>query len=148
MEIKAIFFLTVLIAGEQTCNQPLHPEISKTTSQMWIGGIAGSGYGTYYRIYLPTKNAANYVFDSLWVNEKRIAVISAANSTGDTLVLTANDHISGVAEQQSSDHLTDTIKIAFPVKIDAAGLLGSFYKGKRMYYPVKEWTVLKPLYYQ
>ncbi|MBA3649205.1 MAG: hypothetical protein H0W62_11755 [Chitinophagales bacterium] len=145
MAIRAIL-LIYLISSPQTCHQHAFPNVINITSQQWIGGVAGSGYGTYYRIYLLNPDS-NYAFDTLWAGKKGIAVSSLKKEVNDTLLLIGNDHVNGSSEQ-SSDNKTDTLTAPFPFKTDAVAVLGYFYKGERFYYPIMKWTVLKPVYYQ
>jgi hypothetical protein len=90
--MKFILLLVFTIVTEKGCPQQDNLIILKATSQNYSGGAAGSGYGTYYKIYLP-KTDTTFSFDSLWVNEKRIKVeIVKKESGGDTTVIYARDH--------------------------------------------------------
>jgi hypothetical protein len=143
--MKSILMLLVLLTPNQQCNKNGELNFLKATSQSWSGGAAGMR-GTYYTIYLDMIISEDYKFDSLWTNGKRLPVEIRRANSADTLTLFANDRM-GVRMPGSDVDPSKSVEAKFPVKINAEGVLGYFYKGARRYFPITVFEKLKPLAY-
>ncbi len=147
--MKSFLILIVFISATKGCEKEQPLPLTAATSQAWSGGAAGSGRGINYTIYLNMKSSADYAFDSLWVQDKRLPVaVDVRLSSGDTLVLTATDmtqSIRNIDDLNNADR--EILPVPFPVNAEAAGILGYHYQGKQAYLLIKSWTKLKPLYY-
>ncbi|MBK9732999.1 MAG: hypothetical protein IPO83_17235 [Chitinophagaceae bacterium] len=147
--MKNILMLLVLLTSEKTCGQQEQLPLLKATSQAWSGGAAGSGRGTNYEIFLGIHNSADYTFDSLWVQERRIKVeVNERKSTGDSLILAATDMTQSIRNMQDMNKAAEEVQpIPFPIAVTAEGVLGYHYKGKQQYLVIQNWIKLKPLFY-
>ena len=146
--MKSLFFLLIFLSAHNTCNQTSTLPFIKATSQAYSGGAAGSGYGTYYAVYLNLPVGTDFQFDSLWVAERKLPVsIKQNESRNDTLVLFANDFRLRRFPNDNRNLPDDPAPVAFPVTSDAQGILGYFYNGKRQYFPIITWIKLKPINY-
>jgi hypothetical protein len=142
--------LLLLISAQQTCEKKLGQglPVIKATSQRWTGGAAGSGHGTYYRIYLHMNPAEQITFDSLWVNNYRIPVEYKSNeSFNDTMVLAAEEFYKGIMleQQGATDYMS---KDSFPIHTEAEGVLGYIFNGNRYYFAIQSFEKRKPIAYQ
>ncbi|HYV90429.1 MAG TPA: hypothetical protein VE978_01545 [Chitinophagales bacterium] len=143
--MKTIMLLFVLLSSNQQCNQSGQLKLLKATSQSWSGGAAATR-GVYYNIYLGMALNADYIFDSLWVDGKRLPIgIKPAKAT-DTLTLLANDRM-GVRMPGTDIDPSKSVEANSPVATDAEGVLGYFYKGNRKYLAIPTFQKLKPLAY-
>jgi hypothetical protein len=150
-EMKILLFVLIVVTNSNSCDQSLTLPVIKATSQQWSGGAAGSGRGVYYTIYLGKISQADFVFDSLWVDGKRLPVAIKPNLSGsDTLVLSSTD-FSGVVRKPidvNGNPQTEEIKpVPFPISTTSEGVLGYLYKGERKYLTIDSWTRLKALFY-
>jgi len=137
--------LFLMLSSNQQCNQSGQLNLLKATSQSWSGGAAGFR-GTYYNIYLGMAVNADYKFDSLWVDGKRIAIGIKNTKSTDTLTLSANDQM-GVRMPGTNVDPSKSVEAKFPIASNAEGVLGYFYKGTRKYFPVSTFQKLKALAY-
>ena len=70
----SFFYLSIglLFSGMllSACSAPL--KITKTTSQLWHGGVEGAGSGKNYIVYATKGKSVEVVFDKVWIgdNEK------------------------------------------------------------------------------
>ena len=144
--MKPLLLFLILLASEKECNQKNELPFLMATSQNWSGGAAGY-HGTYYKIYFIMKESADYQFDSLWTDEKRIPAVMMKNKTAsDTLMIMANDQ-QGIYDPVNQREVTNSVPSKFPIDTKAQGVLGYFYKGERKYFQVQEWKTLKALAY-
>jgi hypothetical protein len=145
--MKPLFFLLLIIAVQKQCTQSETITLLDATSQAWMGGPAAT-HGTYYKIYFQIRDTTGYLFDSLWVNGKRLPVsFIRGRSPNDTLLLMANDH-AGIRNPVTGQEVSNAVQAPFPAEMQASGLAGYFFKGERKYVPVPQWRQLKPVYYQ
>jgi hypothetical protein len=147
--MKYLLISLIFLASEKSCDSQNQLPFVKATSQNWSGGAAGSGHGTYYNIYLAMDISPDFTFDSLWVNNKRLAVSLKPNQLpNDTLVLSSNDMSGMIRNPNDLNKSQEEIQaIPFPVEGKAAGVLGYLYKGERKYLIIESWIKLKPIYY-
>ena len=146
--MRILFFLFILLSADKSCTQTTSIPFIKATSQAYSGGAAGSGYGTYYTIYLKLPSNTEIRFDSLWVGERRLPVsIKEKESVNDTLVLFANDFRMHHFPNDNRKLPEDPAPVAYPIKSNAQGILGYIYNGKRQYFPVETWIKLKAIAY-
>ncbi len=145
--MKHLLVLFVMLSSNQQCNDEGQLNIKRATSQSWSGGAAATR-GTYYHLYLAMTMNADYKFDSLWVNDHRVAVeVMRGNSSNDSVHLYANDRL-GIQMPGSSYDPSKSAEANFPVASNAEGLLGYYYKGTRKYYPVAAFEKLEAIAYQ
>ncbi len=138
--------LFVFLSTQQKCNQTNELPFIKATSQSWSGGAAAMR-GTYYNIYFAMQKSEEIKFDSLWVDGKRLQLaVMRETESGDTLRLFANDK-TGLRNPLNDSEPDKPGQVGFPVEITAEALVGYFLNGKRIYFPVKTFTRLKPLAY-
>ena len=145
--MKPLSFLLLIIAVQKECTQSESILLLDATSQAWMGGPAAT-HGTYYKICFQIRDTTGYLFDSLWVNGKRLPVsFIRGRSPNDTLLLMANDH-AGIRNPVTGQDVSNAVQTPFPIETQASGLAGYFFKGERKYVPVPQWRQLKPVYYQ
>ena len=145
-----LLLLLVFLAVQKACNEKTAVPFIKATSQNWAGGAAATR-GTYYKIYFLRSQMDDLQFDSLWVDEKRLPVREIkSNIPSDTLLVMANDYqgLLNPVNPINQVEMSNSVPAKFPIETEAAGLLGYFYKDKRGYFPIAQWTVLKPVAYQ
>lgn len=143
--MKNLLILFVFLSSNQQCNQQGELRLLKATSQFWSGGAAGFR-GTYYNLYINMAMNADYIFDSLWVDGKRLEVGIKNTKSTDTLSLVANDRL-GIRMPGTDINPVQSVEAKFPVESSAEGLMGYFYKGVRKYLPVPAFQKLKPVAY-
>lgn len=145
--MKIIFVFLIILSTPKQCGKTeiqTLPFIS-ATSQLWYGGAAATR-GTYYNVYLAMSKDSNFVFDSLWVENKRLPV-AIKRSANDTLHIFVND-AQGFRNPVDGSDFPKVEEQALPITSQAEGILGCFYKGNRRYFEIPAFTKLKPMYYQ
>ncbi|MCY7409016.1 MAG: hypothetical protein LH473_01990 [Chitinophagales bacterium] len=144
--MKYLMLLFVFLSAQQKCNQTNELPFIKATSQSWSGGAAAMR-GTYYNIYFAMPKSEEIKFDSLWVDNKRLALaVMRESDLGDTLRLFVNDK-TGLRNPIDGNEPDKPTQVGFPVESTAEALVGYFLNGKRIYFPVITFTRLKPLAY-
>jgi hypothetical protein len=143
--MKSILLLLLVVSSTPQCNKDGELPLIKATSQSWSGGAAAMR-GTYYNIYLRMTMNPEYIFDSLWVNGKRLPVEILRSNAADTLTIHANEQ-SGARKPGTNIDPSKSAEATPPIQIKGEGILGYFYKGKRMYTAIPSFDKLKPLAY-
>lgn len=145
------FLLFTLFFDVKKCYHKVPaPTLLTATSQHWSGGAAGSGHGTNYNFYFKNSTAWGYVFDSVWLNDRRLVVTTSPTVKGDTLLLSAERFFKGELQfhQQQTIDSTEEQTVLFPVmNYDGAAIIGYWFNGVRGYIAVKDFVYLPALNY-
>ncbi len=145
--MKNLVLLFILLSADKQCTNQGQIPLIRATSQTWSGGAAAMR-GTYYHIYIGLQMSPDYKFDSLWVNNHRVAVeVMRGSAPADSMELYANDKM-GIRIPGSDSDPSASPEAKFPIASSAEGLLGYYYKGVRKYFPINSFIRLKPVAYQ
>lgn len=100
------FFMLLMFISYKYCsvNSCSDFNIIRATSQVWVGGAKGSGWGTRYVITLiSNKSSKRLSIDEMWIGEKYHKITTSKRitysmpnedfNTGDTIYITASEYI-------------------------------------------------------
>lgn len=135
-----------------------HPfKVLQATSQEWVAGARGGGRGTTYTIQIHITSASSILFDSIWINNKRLKIDIKKGGNlqqpttlkeNDTLTLLASDYAGRTTpgRKQEEKDPAATGSVPAPISYSGAALLGYSVADTKRYYVLAHMQSLPAIY--